>query len=268
MHDCSHGSFVPSKRGNEVIGFVTGLLTMFPFAQWRREHAIHHASSGDLDRRGHGDVTTLTVGEYLALGKWERLKYRLYRNPFIMFGLGPLFLFYSNRVPSSGNDPNPPHAVGVHAANVVLLLIGVLCYFTIGLGATAAVYVPVYMIAGSAGIWLFYVQHQFEDTYWRGHNDWNYTTAALYGSSYYRLPRVLEWMTGSIGLHHVHHLDPRIPNYHLRRAHESAPEFNSVPTLTIRQSLRSVGLKLWDEVENRLVGFDAANRRERGAVAS
>jgi omega-6 fatty acid desaturase (delta-12 desaturase) len=124
------------------------------------------------------------------------------------------------------------------------------------------------MIAGSAGIWLLYVQHQFEDTYWRGHNDWNYTTAALYGSSYYRLPRVLEWMTGSIGLHHVHHLDPRIPNYHLRRAHESAPEFNSVPTLTIRQSLRSVGLKLWDEVENRLVGFDAANRRERGAVAS
>ncbi|MEP7345242.1 MAG: fatty acid desaturase [Gemmatimonadaceae bacterium] len=266
MHDCSHGSFVPSKRANEILGFITGLITMFPFAQWRREHAIHHASSGDLDRRGHGDVATLTVSEYLALDKKGRLKYRIFRSPISLFVIGPLYLWWNNRVPSSGDDPNPPHAVGVHAANVLLVLIAVLIHFTIGLGAALAIYFPVYMLAGSAGIWLFYVQHQFEDTYWRDHEEWDYATSAMHGSSYYRLPRVLEWMTGSIGLHHVHHLDPRIPNYHLRRAHESAVEFSKVPTLTIRDSLRSVNLKLWDEEENRLVGFAAARRREKRSL--
>jgi omega-6 fatty acid desaturase (delta-12 desaturase) len=263
MHDCSHGSFVPSKRANEIIGFITGLVTMFPFAQWRREHAIHHASSGDLDRRGHGDVNTLTVSEYLALDKMGRFKYRVFRSPISLFVIGPLYLWWNNRVPSSGDDPNPPHAIGVHAANVLLVLIAVLIHFTIGLGPALAIYFPVYMIAGSAGIWLFYVQHQFEDTYWREHVEWDYATSAMQGSSYYRLPRVLEWMTGSIGLHHVHHLDPRIPNYNLRGAHESSAEFSKVPTLTIRDSLRSVSLKLWDETENRLVGFDAARRREQ-----
>jgi len=263
MHDCAHGSFVPSKRANDIIGFLTGLVSMFPFSQWRREHAIHHASSGDLDRRGHGDVNTLTVSEYLALDKKARLKYRIFRNPIILFVFGPLYLWWMNRVPSSGNDPNPPHAVGVHAANVALVLIAVLIHYTIGLGTALAVFFPVYMIAGSAGIWLFYVQHQFEDTYWRDHGEWDYATAAMHGSSYYRLPRVLEWVTGNIGRHHIHHLDPRIPNYHLRRAHESSEEFSKVPTLTIRSSLRSVSLKLWDEEENRMVGFDVADRREQ-----
>ena len=256
MHDCSHGSFMPSRRANEIVGFITGVLTFTPFAQWRRDHALHHASSGDLDRRGHGDILTLTVAEYLARDRVGRLKYRLYRNPFILFGLGPLYLLISQRWRSGGDTATRRRqAASVHATNAAILLGLVGFSLLIGIKALALIYAPVFLIAAAAGIWLFYVQHQFEDTYWQGHATWEYASAAMEGSSYYKLPRVLEWMTGSIGLHHLHHADPRIPNYNLRKCHDDNEEFQHATEITLWGSLRSARLRLWDEERGRLVGF-------------
>jgi omega-6 fatty acid desaturase (delta-12 desaturase) len=263
MHDCSHGSFMPSKRANEIIGFVTGVLTLTPFAQWRRDHALHHASSGDLARRGHGDILTLTVEEYLARDRWGRLKYRLYRHPFVLFGLGPVYMVISQRWRSSGNATRDKQTFSIHATNAAIL-IGVIGFsFLIGIKAVAMIYVPAFLLAAATGIWLFYVQHQFEDTYWQEHDRWQYIPAALQGSSYYRLPRVLEWITGSIGLHHLHHIDPRIPNYNLRRCHDENVEFHSATQITLRQSLRTASLRLWDPEQGRLVGFDAIREKLR-----
>jgi omega-6 fatty acid desaturase (delta-12 desaturase) len=266
MHDCAHGSFVRSRRANDAIGFVTGAITLTPFAQWRRDHALHHASSGDLDRRGHGDVVTLTVDEYLDRTRWGRLKYRLYRHPFILFVLGPLYLIASQqwraiRVRRRGAGWLDTFGSAALSATAIILL-------SVALGPTAVllIYVPALLLAGAAGIWLFYVQHQFEDTYWQPHDGWKYADAALRGASYYRLPRVLEWMTGSIGLHHVHHIDPRIPNYKLRQCHEENSEFHDVTVLTLRESLRTASLKLWDADRGRLVGFAALKADERAAA--
>ncbi|MFN8573883.1 MAG: fatty acid desaturase [Gemmatimonadaceae bacterium] len=262
MHDCAHGSFTPNKTANELIGTATGFASLTPFAQWRREHAIHHASSGDLDRRGHGDIDTLTVREYLALSPAQRFKYRIVRNPLILLIFGPIFLFITHRLPLSAGQRSQ-HAFSVMVTNVVIVACLVLAHYTIGIGTLLAVFVPVTLMAGAMGIWLFYVQHQFEGAYWERHEAWDYATAAMRGSSYYRLPRVLEWMTGSIGLHHIHHLDPKIPSYRLRRCHDSTPEFRNIPELTIRQSLKSIGLNLWDEEEKRLIGFRYLHRRLR-----
>lgn len=257
MHDCAHGSFTPSRRANEIIGVVTGFITMTPFAQWRRDHALHHASSGDLDRRGHGDIDTLTVDEYLARNGWGRFKYRLSRHPLVMLGLGPLYIFVHFRLPPSKSNTRAARVGSVHATNAALLALFLAVAFAIGWGPLLLVYVPVLFLASASGIWLFYVQHQFEGAYWEPHGEWKYEAAALHGSSYYRLPRILEWFTGSIGLHHVHHVDPRIPNYQLRRCHEAIPEFHGVTQLTVRDSLRTLSLKLWDPTRRRLVGFDA-----------
>ena len=268
MHDCSHGSFMPSRRANEVIGFITGVLTLTPFAQWRRDHALHHASSGDLDRRGHGDILTLTVEEYLARDWWGRLKYRLYRNPIVLFGLGPLYLLVSQRWRSpGGSTTRRKQFTSVHATNAAILAGVVGFSFLIGLKALLLIYTPVFLIAAAAGIWLFYVQHQFEDTYWEGHATWEYASAAMEGSSYYKLPRVLEWMTGSIGLHHLHHADPRIPSYNLRRCHDENEEFQHATQITLRGSLRTASLRLWDTERGRLVGFSAL-REARAALQS
>ena len=261
MHDCSHGSFLPSKRANEIVGFITGVLTFTPFAQWRRDHALHHASSGDLDRRGHGDIITLTIDEYLARDRWGRFKYRLYRNPLILFGFGPLYLFVSQRWRARGEATGSKQITSIHATNLAIVAGVVGFSLLIGIKAVLLVYVPVFLLAGSAGIWLFYVQHQFEDTYWEGHADWQYATAALEGSSYYKLPRVLDWITGSIGLHHVHHADPRIPNYQLRRCHDEIPAFHAATEITLRSSMRSARLRLWDPVQGKLVGFEAVKGR-------
>jgi acyl-lipid omega-6 desaturase (Delta-12 desaturase) len=263
MHDCAHGSFFPSRRANEIVGFITGVLTLFPFAQWRRDHAMHHASSGDLDRRGHGDILTLTVEEYMKLGWWGRLRYRAYRNPVVLFGFGPIYLFLLNRWHTVGSGAKASHIGGVHATNAAIALLVLGFAKIIGLGLFLLLYVPVFFIASVVGIWLFYVQHQFDGTYWRQHDEWDYATAALQGSSYYRLPRVLEWITGSIGLHHVHHIDPKIPNYYLRPCHDAIDEFHGVLTLTLRASLRSVKLKLWDTEQGRLVGFDAVRNARK-----
>jgi omega-6 fatty acid desaturase (delta-12 desaturase) len=270
MHDCAHGSFLPWRRANEIIGFFTGVLTFTPFAQWRRDHALHHASSGDLDRRGHGDVHTLTVSEYLARDRWERFKYRAFRNPFILFGFGPIYMMLSQRWRPPSTATKTKQLNSVLYTNVSILILAVAFSLLIGWRSVVLVFGPVFYLAAMAGIWLFYVQHQFEDTYWEAHESWDYATAALRGSSYYRLPRILEWFSGSIGLHHVHHIDPRIPNYHLRSCHEAVDEFRSVPELTLRRSLRSMHLSLWDAERGRLIGFkelSADQRQSRGTDA-
>ncbi len=264
MHDCGHGSFVPSRRANEVIGFLTGAITLTPFAQWRRDHALHHASSGDLDRRGHGDVLTLTVDEYLARSRWGRLKYRMYRSPITLFLLGPIFLLVVRHLPSAGIARTTKTTFESRATSAAIVALIVALALAIGWKAVVLVYGPIVLIAGATGNWLFYVQHQFEDAYWEPHTEWDYAAAAMRGASYYRLPRVLEWMTGRIGLHHVHHLDPKIPNYHLRRCHDENGVLQGVTVLTLRESLRTASLKLWDAEHRQLVGFRAL--RGRGAA--
>ena len=259
FHDCSHGSFLGSRRANSWLGTALGLLLFSPFLRWRHDHAVHHATSGDLERRGVGDVRTLTVAEYRALSRRGRLGYRLLRNPVVMFGLGPLVaMVIGPRIVAKGARPRMRRSV--LATNVALaVLIGGLCWL-IGWRDYLLVVGPSALLAGSIGIWLFYVQHQFEDAYWETCDAWNYADAALRGSSYLKLPRVLQFLTGNIGFHHVHHLNARIPNYNLRRAHEENPALHDVPTLSLWDGVRAVTLKLWDEDGRRLVTFDQARR--------
>jgi omega-6 fatty acid desaturase (delta-12 desaturase) len=259
FHDCAHGSFLPSKRANAWLGAFVGLLVYAPFLRWRHDHAVHHATSGDLDRRGTGDVLTLTVEEYRGLSRRGRLGYRIHRNPLVMFGLGPIVaMVVGPRLVS--RDARPRMRRSVLGTDVALaLLIGGLCW-AIGWWQFLLVQGPAALIAGSTGIWLFYVQHQFEDAYWESAEGWTYAEAALRGSSYLRLPRVLQFFTGNIGFHHVHHLNARIPNYNLRRAHEENAIFHDVPTLSLWDGLGAVRLKLWDEGRGRLVTFSQAQR--------
>jgi len=255
MHDCGHGSFLPSRRWNDIVGFITGVLTLTPYVQWRREHAIHHATSGNLEERGWGDITTLTVREYLSRSRWGRFCYRLYRNPVVLFGLGPLWFAVKQRLPNSGGKTGRKEALHVHATNLTLAGLLLVAAILGGLAETALVYLPTFFISGAIGIWLFYVQHQFEEAYWRPQSQWDYATAAVMGSTYLKLPRLLQWFTGNIGLHHVHHLSPRIPNYRLQRCHDETPVFHTVPTLTLRDSLRTLRLRLFDEESGRMVSF-------------
>ncbi len=267
MHDCGHGSFFRSKRANDIVGFITGVLTLTPYVQWRRDHAIHHATSGDLDHRGLGDITTLTVREYLSLSTWKRIKYRLYRNPLVLLGLGPVWLVVEQRLKTK-SSAGPKEVWSVRATNLTLLALFAATSMLIGPTKVLLIYLPAFMVAGASGIYLFYVQHQFEETYWAQHAEWDYATAAIRGSSYYRLPAVLNWFTGSIGLHHVHHLSPKIPNYRLRRCHEENPAFHEVRVLTLWESIKTLGLKLWDEENRRMVGFGHLRRLRSGAVPS
>ncbi len=257
FHDCSHGSFLPSRRANAWLGVVLGLFVYSPFLRWRHDHAIHHATSGDLDRRGGGDVRTLTVAEYHALAPRSRLAYRLFRHPLIMFGLGPIAaLLVGPRIVA--RDARPRMRRSVIGTNIALaLIVAALCWL-VGWSEFLLIQAPTLMLAGAAGIWLFYVQHQFEDAYWEDTGSWSYADAALRGSSYLRLPKVLQFFSGNIGLHHVHHLNARIPNYNLQRAHDENPIFHQVPTLSLRDGLRAVRLKLWDEDRGQLVTFAQA----------
>jgi omega-6 fatty acid desaturase (delta-12 desaturase) len=259
FHDCGHGAFFKSAKANHVVGTVCGILTHTPYFQWTREHAIHHASSGDLSRRGVGDVTTLTVKEYLALSKWGRLKYRLYRNPLVLLGVGPhfIFLFWQR---FTGKHSGRRERNNVYVTNLGLLAIYGLLWWAIGLKALLMISAPIVIIAGAAGVWLFYVQHQYEETYWRDRGEWDYATSALLGSSYYKLPRVLQWFSGNIGFHHIHHLSPKIPNYKLQRCHEENPLFQESPVLGILASLKTASMKLWDEERGRMVGFRSLKR--------
>ncbi len=259
FHDCSHGSFMRSRRANAWLGMALGLLLYSPFLRWRHDHAVHHATSGDLNRRGVGDIRTLTVGEYHALPWRGRLAYRLTRNPLMMFGLGPLIaMVIGPRIVARGARPRMRRSV--LATNAALaVLVGGLCWLIGWRDYLLVAGIPA-LLAGSVGIWLFYVQHQFEGAYWETGKGWSYADAALRGSSYLKLPRVLQFCTGNIGYHHVHHLSARIPNYNLQRAHEENPIFHSVPTLSLWDGLRAVMLKLWDEDRKRLVTFGQARR--------
>jgi len=266
FHDCGHGSFLPWKRANDALGFLTGVLTFTPYHHWRWEHALHHASAGNLDRRGVGDVWTLTVEEYRSASRWKRLAYRLARHPLVLFGLAPLALFLVvQRFPSP--KAGRRERLSVHATNLALVGMGGGLSLLLGWKACLVLHLVVLALAGLAGVWLFYVQHQFEGAYWARRGVWDYARVALEGSSFYRLPRVLQWFSGNIGFHHVHHLKPGIPNYHLEAAHRAVPLFQSVPVMTLRSSLKSLRFHLWDEEQQRLVSF-AALRQPRRARAT
>ena len=259
FHDCTHGSLFPSRRANTILGTVLGLLVLSPFVRWRHDHAVHHATAGDLDRRGVGDIVTLTVDEYAARPWKGRLGYRFVRNPLVMFGLGPIFaMVIGPRIVARDARPRMRNSVLATDAALLAIVAG-LCWL-IGWKDFLLVWAPAALLAGSVGIWLFYVQHQFEDTYWQHNGEWTYADAALRGSSYLKLPAVLQFFTGNIGLHHIHHLNARIPNYYLPRAHASSPLFASVPTLTLWDGLRAPRLKLWDQRSGRLVTFAQARR--------
>jgi acyl-lipid omega-6 desaturase (Delta-12 desaturase) len=260
FHDCAHGSFLPSKRANNWFGTFVGLIVWAPFQTWRHEHAVHHATSGDLDRRGVGDVPTMTVAEYRASSAWGRIGYRLFRNPVVMFGLGPIWSLVLQ--PRIALPSTRPHIVrSTLGTNVALALaVGGLCLW-LGWFEFLAVWLPPVLLAGSAGVFLFYVQHQFEDAYWKNSDEWSYADAALQGSSHLKLPKVLQFFTGNIGLHHVHHLSARIPNYNLQRAHDALPMFQEVPTLSLWDGMKAVRLKLWDEEHERLVTWADLRRR-------
>jgi acyl-lipid omega-6 desaturase (Delta-12 desaturase) len=265
FHDCAHGSFLRSKHANARLGAVLGVVLFTPFAWWRHKHAVHHATTGDLDRRGVGDIQTLTIDEYRARPWWGRVGYRLFRNPFVMFGLGPLWVvLIGPRLVTPGMHPRLRRSV--LATDLALaVIIGGLCWL-VGWKELVLVLAPPLLLTGAAGIWLFYVQHQFEDAYWQRNDNWNFDEAALQGSSYLQLPRILQFFTGNIGLHHVHHLSARIPNYNLRAAHDACG-LGSVPTLSLVDGLRAVRLKLWDPDQRRLVTFREAGRKASHAKA-
>jgi acyl-lipid omega-6 desaturase (Delta-12 desaturase) len=257
FHDCTHGSFLPTKAGNRWVGRITGLVVFQPFANWRHNHAVHHGTSGDLDRRGQGDVATLTVAEYAARSWRGKLAYRLFRSPWVMFGIGPIWsLMIGPRFWTKEMRPRQVHSVWM--TNVALaLMLGALIW-AVGPVAWLEVQMPVALLAGVAGVFLFYVQHQFEDAYWESGESWSYADAALRGSSYLKLPQPMQFFSGNIGLHHVHHLSAKVPNYNLQRAHDEIPLFADVPVLTLGDGVRSIRLKLIDPAGGRLVTWRQA----------
>ncbi|MEX2581274.1 MAG: fatty acid desaturase [Verrucomicrobiales bacterium] len=262
FHDCGHGSFFKSSFANDFWGFVTGLLTFTPYYQWRWEHSIHHATSGHLERRGVGDIWTLTVEEYLQSSRWKKFSYRLARNPFVLFVIAPLVIFViMQRIPSPNAKPRETRSVWIMNAAVVALAAVLISVF--GFVPWLIIQLIAMGVAGSAGVWLFYVQHQFEDVYWERGGDWDYTAAALEGSSFYKLPKVLQWFSGNIGFHHIHHLSPRIPNYNLERCHRSDPMFTEVTPTTMFGSLKSLTFRLWDENARKLISFGQLKKQQR-----
>ena len=266
MHDCTHSSLLRGRRANAWLGAILGVLVFTPFARWRYEHLVHHATAGDLDRRGVGDVPTLTLAEYDSKSWLGRLGYRLFRNPMVIFGLGPIFamLLEPRWISSSAHLRIKRSVWGTNLA--LVLAIGGLCWL-VGWRDFLLVQGPIVPLAGGTGIWLFYVQHQFDATYWERTEEWSYEAAALRGSSYLRLPRVLRFFTGNIGLHHVHHLSTKIPNYYLQRAHDENEIFHGAAKISFWDGLRAVRLKLWDEETNRLVTWAERRRGSRVRVS-
>jgi acyl-lipid omega-6 desaturase (Delta-12 desaturase) len=256
FHDCGHGSFFQSKKANDFVGVITGIITFTPYFAWRHAHAIHHATAGDLDRRGVGDVWTLTYDEYQKLPIWQQRFYRLYRNPFVIFIIGPTIDFVVlQRLPQVNASDKARDKNSVVWTNLSLLAILIIMTLTIGFWEYILVQLPIIAIASSIGVWLFYVQHQYENVYWERHEDWDYATAALHGSSYYKLPKIMQWFTGNIGFHHIHHLSPRIPNYRLEDCHNSSEIFQKIEPLTLRTSLKSLHIRLWDEDRHKMIGY-------------
>jgi len=258
VHDCGHGSFFRSRRANDALGFLFGLLTFTPYHYWRHDHARHHATAGNLNRRGlGGDIWTMTLAEYRGASRWNRIRFRIFRNPIFLFVLTPGFQFLIGHRfarPSAGWRWQR----SVFLANLGLFALATLVSLLIGVKAYLLIQIPVMMMAGTVGVWLFYVQHQFDDAYWEEGKMWNYHRAALEGSSYYQLPVVLQWLTGNIGFHHVHHLGPRIPNYHLPRCHRENEMFRQVKPLRLIESFKCMRLRVWDHETKRMVTLGPA----------
>jgi len=256
QHDCGHGSMFSSKRANDWTGRILGIVTMTPYEYWRRLHAAHHAHSGNLDRRGIGDIDTLTVSEYLEKGSFGRLMYRLYRHPAVMFGLGPAYLFlFRHRLPVGAMKDGRNPWISALATNLGIVLASAVVIYFIGWTAFLIIQVPIVVLGASIGVWMFYVQHQFDDTHWDRNEEWKHENGALHGSSYYDLPKPLMWITGNIGIHHVHHLSSRIPFHKLPQVVKDYPELATTGRLTLLESLRCVKLTLWDEKKRQLISF-------------
>jgi omega-6 fatty acid desaturase (delta-12 desaturase) len=254
FHDCGHGSFFKSKRMNDTVGIISGIFTFTPYYYWRHSHAVHHATVGNLDKRGTGDVWTLTVDEYLSLPAWKKLAYRVVRNPIVLLTVGSLGVFLiGHRFVEKGTKQRERYSV--YWTNLALLAIFILFGLTVGFKAFILVQLPILALGTSAGVWLFYIQHQFEGVYWERSDRWDFLQAALEGSSYYKLPKVLQWFTGNIGFHHIHHISPRIPNYYLESCHNDIPLFQGVKPVTLWSSTRSLFLRVWDEEKRKLVKF-------------
>lgn len=263
FHDCGHGSFFKSKKANDIVGIFTGIITFTPYYAWRHSHAVHHASSGDLDRRGIGDVWTLTYEEYRKLPRWKQIGYRIYRNPFVIFVVGPTIDFVVlQRLPWVNASERAREKNSVTYTNLALLTIIAIASLTIGLKEYILVQLPIIAMASSLGVWFFYVQHQYENVYWARHEEWDYATAALYGSSFYKVPRWLQWFTGNIGFHHIHHLSPRIPNYKLESCHYENAMFTEIEPMTLRTSLKSLHIRVWDEDRHKMIGYHRPEEAE------
>jgi omega-6 fatty acid desaturase (delta-12 desaturase) len=269
QHDCGHGSFYASRKWNDRVGPICSLFTLTAYKYWRKSHAVHHAHHAELEGRGTGDVWLLTVEEYLAAPRWKRILYRGFRSPLFLLGIAPAAQFLvTNRLPMNATDWNNGEKASVWWTNLALLLLYGGVGILIGFGPLAAIMLPVILIAATVGTWMFYVQHQFERTYWEHTQQWNYTLAAMAGSSYYKLPRVLQWFTGNIGFHHIHHLSPRIPNYRLEACHNENPILQRVTELNLRSSLKTASLALWDEKQQQLISFRAAIEGYKAATAT
>ncbi|KHE71114.1 fatty acid desaturase [Halobacillus sp. BBL2006] len=268
FHDCTHQSFMKSQKANRIIGTITGIITLFPFDKWKRSHSIHHATSGNLDKRGTGDIWVMTVEEYLEAPLKTRLAYRIYRNPIVMFGLGPIYLFLvSNRFNRKGAKRK--ERMNTYVTNLAIVAIYSLLVWAIGWQAFLLIQLPILYVSGVLGIWLFYVQHQFEDSYFEDESKWDFVKAAVDGSSYYKLPKFLQWVSGNIGFHHVHHLSPRVPNYNLEKAHEETPPLQHVTTITLKSSLESIRFRLYDTKNKTFTSFKEVKpllRKQRMAM--
>lgn len=264
FHDCTHQSFLKNKKANRIIGTIAGIITLFPFEKWKRDHNIHHATSGNLDKRGTGDIWVMTIEEYKEASFKQRFAYRLYRNPLVMFGLGPLYLFLvANRFNRKGAKKK--ERMNTYITNVAIVILYSLMIWAIGWQAFLIINLPILYVSGMLGIWLFYVQHQFEDSYFEEESEWDFVKAAVDGSSYYKLPKVLQWISGNIGFHHVHHLSPRVPNYNLEKAHDATPPLEHATTITLKTSLESIRFRLYDTKNKTFVSFKEAKTRLKEA---
>lgn len=255
FHDCCHQSFFKSRRANDILGTITGVLTMVPYRQWRHEHTIHHVTSSNLDKRGTGDMWILTIEEYAAAPWYIKFAYRFYRNPLVTFGLGPIAIFMVKYRFNRRGKIRLQERLNTYLTNILIVLLHAGICWLVGWQTFLLVQFPIMYVSGMLGIWLFYVQHQFEETYFEHDEEWSYVKAAVEGSSYYKLPKILQWITGNIGFHHVHHLSPRVPNYNLEKAHESTPPLQKATTITLRTSLKALRFRLWDEDEKKFISF-------------
>ncbi|ANE45286.1 fatty acid desaturase [Paenibacillus swuensis] len=259
FHDCCHQSFFKSRLANDILGTIMGVLTLVPYQQWKHTHSVHHATSSNLDKRGVGDMWVLTVDEYKSSSFTRRLAYRIYRNPAVMFGIGPIFVFlFQYRFNRKG--ARRKEIINTYVTNVSLVALYSLLIWAIGWQSFLLIQGPIFFFSGMLGIWLFYVQHQFEDSYFENEEEWSYVKAAVDGSSYYKLPKVLQWITGNIGFHHVHHLSPKVPNYNLEKAHNAVPPLHKATTITLSTSLKSLRFRLWDEENKTFIGYRELKR--------